>query len=301
MALEWMACGEELAMMEPLRRTKLIELLLVQRVLGKSRRVVDIWEKCHRDWNQTLHIMTAYAMGAPRNSRPFEELAHRVPYIACLKERSSLRRVEAMLLGASGLMTGEYFDDYVVGLQKEYDYLSHKYNLGSMSAGVWNRMGSFPAGNPVLRIAQMAALVTKEKYSMDALMALRSVEDVERMFSVTTSDYWQKRFKIDGKSAAKGGCIGRDKMNMLAINLVVPMQFAYASVMGREELKGAALDLLERVPTERNRLVSRWTGFGVPVRSAYDSQALIELSHLCDEGRCGECPLGKMLRKRVMK
>lgn len=293
-------CRESLAMMEPLRRTKVVEMLLVERLIGKSQRVVNIWEECNRNWNQTLHIMTAYAMGAPRNSRPFEELARRVPYIDCLKERSSLRRVEAMLLGASGLIASEYYDDYIVGLQSEYDYLSHKYDLRSMSAGAWSRMGNFPAGNPVLRIVQMAALVAKEEYSMDALMSLRSVADVERMFTITTSDYWQKRFKIDGKGVVRGCCLGRDKMNMLAINLVVPMQFAYASVMGREELKGAALDLLERLPAEKNRLVARWTGFGVPVRSAYDSQALIGLSHLCDEARCEECPLGRMLKKRVM-
>lgn len=290
-------CGELLASVDSLWRTKVVESLLVQRIVRKSRRVLDIWEECQRDWNQTLHIMTAYAMGAPRNSRPFEELAQRVPYLACLKERNSLRRVEALLLGTSGLLSGEYYDDYIVALQEDYDYLARKYNHKSMSGGVWNRGGNYPAGGPVLRIVQMAALVSKEEYSMDSLMGIRTIGDVERMFSVTTSDYWQKRFKIDGKSKGGGGHLGRDKMNMLAINLVVPMQFAYAEIMGRTELKQMALDLLEQISAERNRLVARWTGVGVPARSAYDSQALIELSHLCDEGRCDECPLGKMMKR----
>lgn len=292
-----MMCRENLATMEPLRRTKLVESLLVQRIVRKSQRVLEIWEECQRDWNQTLHVMTAYAMGAPRNSRPFEELARRVPYVACLKERSSLLRVEALLLGTSGLLRGEYYDDYVVRLQREYNYLEGKYHLAAMSGGEWCRMGNFPAGNPVMRIVQMAALVAKEEFSMDALMGVGSLADVERMFNITTSDYWQKRFKMDGKSVGIAGHIGRDKVYMLAINLVVPMQFAYATVMGREELKIRALDMLEMIPSERNRLVNRWTGVGVPIRSAYDSQALIELSHLCDEGRCEECPLGRMMRR----
>ena len=291
-------CGEELAMMDSLRRTKVVETLLVQRILRKSRRVLAIWEESNRDWNQTLHIMTAYAMGAPRNSRPFEELARRVPYIACLKERTSLRRVEALLMGTSGLLGGEFYDDYIVALQEDFDYLARKYNLRSMNAGAWSRGGNFPAGNPVQRIAQMAALVANDGYSMDSLMAIESLVDVEKMFAVTTSDYWQKRFKIDGKSAGGAGHLGRDKVNMLAINLVAPMQFAYAEVMGRERLKNGALDLLEKVPAERNRFVGRWTGYGVPARSAYDTQALIELSQMCDEGRCEECPLGKMLKKK---
>lgn len=291
-------CGEELAMMDSLRRTNILETLLVQRVLRKSHRVLDIWESSKRDWNQTLHVMTAYAMGAPRNSRPFEELARRVGYVACLKERTSQRRVEALLLGTSGLLGGEYFDDYIVSLQEEFDYLVSKYNLRAMNSGCWHRSGNFPAGNPVMRIVQWAALVSKEGYSTDALMEIRKPEDVERMFAVTTSDYWQKRFKIDGKTASSGSHLGRDKMNMLAINLVAPMQFAYAMVMGRESLKTAAMDLLESIPVERNRLVNRWTGVGVPVRSAYDSQALIELSQMCDEGGCDNCPLAKQLKKR---
>lgn len=290
-------CREELATMDPLRRTKIIERELVQRMLRKSRRVLEIWEACKRDWNQTLHIMTAYAMGAPRNSRPFEELAEIVTYVTCLKERNSHRRVEALLLGASGLLGDEFFDDYIVGLQEEYDYLSRKYNLRSMNRGAWCKAGNFPAGSSVMRIVQWAALVAKDEFSMDALMEIKSVEAVESMFALTTSDYWQKRFKIDGKTASTGSHLGRDKMNMLAINLVVPMQFAYGSVMGREELKMAAMDLLERIPAERNRLVSRWTGAGVPARSAYDTQALIELSHKCDEERCEECPLARWTRK----
>lgn len=290
-------CGEELAMMDPLWRTKIIEALLVQRLLRKSRRVLQVWESCHRDWNQTLHIMTAYAMGAPRNSRPFEELAERVTYLTCLKERNSPRRLEALMLGASGLLRGEYYDDYIVALQEEYDYLTTKYSLRSMSGGAWRRVGNFPAGNPVMRIVQMAALVAKEEFSMDSLMEIRSVEEVERMFAVSTSDYWKRRFTIDGKCGDRGCHLGRDKIYMLAINLVVPMQFAYATVMGREELKGAALDLLEKVPAEHNRLVGRWTGVGVPAPSAYDSQALIELSTLCDEGACERCPLAKQLKK----
>ena len=294
---EHMMCRENLATMEPLRRTKLVESLLVQRIVRKSQRVLEIWEQCNKDWNQTLYVMTAYAMGAPRNSQPFEELAQRVPYLACLKERNSLTRVEALLLGTSGLLGGEYYDDYIVRLQQEFDYLSRKYNLCAMSMGAWRMSGNFPAGNPVMRIVQMAALVAKEEFSMDALMGVGSLADVERMFAITTSDYWQRRFKIDGKRVSSGGHLGRDKMNMLAINLVVPMQFAYATVMGRSEMKSAALDLLEEIPSEKNRLVSRWTGVGVPAKSAYDSQALIELSHLCDEGRCGECPLGRMMRR----
>lgn len=290
-------CGVELATMEPLWRVKVVERLLVQRLLRKSRRVVEMWENFQRDWNQTFYVMTAYAMGAPRNSRPFERLAERVPYRECLRERGSRERVEAMLLGTSGLLRGEYFDDYIVRLQDEYDHLVGKYLLHGMNGGEWSRGGNFPAGNPVMRIVQFAALVAKEEYSVDALFAIRSLADVERLFDVKVGEYWRGRFAPDGHKTKGVERIGRDKVQMLAINLVVPMQFAYGEVMRNEKIKTQALDLLEQIPAEHNRLVARWTGEGVPAATAYDSQALIELSHLCDEGGCSVCPLAKQLKK----
>lgn len=287
-------CGAELATMEPLHRTRVMESLLVGRFLRKCGRVREIWEAAERDWNQTLYTMTAYAMGAPRNSQPFEELSRRVTYLMCLRERTSLRRVEAMLLGASGLLVGEYYGDRVVGLQEEFDYLANKYGVCAMSAAAWNRRCSYPAGHPAVRVAQMAGLVTKEGYGVDTLLEVRSLADVERLFDMNITSQW---LKVE-EGVKQPLRLSREKLHTLAINLVAPMQFAYGEVMRNEELKERAFALLEQIPSEHNRLVARWTGEGVPSVTACDSQALIELSHLCDEGKCAECPLGKRLAKK---
>lgn len=284
-------CAVVLSGLDSLRATKIMESLLMERLNRKCRRVLELWERVDRNWNQVLFSMSAYAMGAPRNGEPFEELAARVNYLTCLKERSSQRRVEALLLGVSGLLAKEFFDDYIVTMQEEYDYLADKYSLESMNPGVWDRRALMPASNPILRVVQLAALVTKECYSMDSLLSLGSVEEIERMFSVVPSEYWAKRFFPDSDSPTATGRIGRDKVYMLAINLVVPVQLAYAGVMGDVALRERALELLEGIPAEHNRLVAAWTGYGVSCRSAYDSQALIELSTRCREQRCAGCPM----------
>ena len=293
-------CAICLASLDSLRRTKLMEDLLVERALRKSDRVLEIWEASDCDWNQTLYHLGAYAIGAPRNGGQMEELARRVQYLMCLKERSSLRRVEALLLGCSGLLNMEFFDDHIVALQDEYEYLAGKYSLSSMHAGVWDRSSLMPAGTPVIRIAQFAALVAKDEFAVDAIVALRSLEDVERMFSVRASEYWRTRCVPGGKKFEGSGRIGRQKIHMLAINLVVPLQFAYATVTKNEPLKERALELLEAIPAEKNRVVSGWTGYGVACTSAYDSQALLELSAKCDRGECAGCPMAKMVGTRVV-
>lgn len=284
-------CCVELATMDSLRRAKVVENLLVQRLLRKSRHILDLWERSARDWNQTLHVMTAHAMGAPRNGEAFERLAERVSHIMCLRERGHIERVEAMLLGCSGLLDRECFDNHTLTMQQEYDYLAHKYELRSMRAGEWDLRGNYPAANPVMRIVQFATLATKEDFSLDRLLAVRSLADVERLFEVRVGEYWAEKYN-HGR-----GQMGRAKVQMLAINLVVPMLFAYGEVMQDVTSKERALALLEEVPSEQNSLVARWTGAGVPSPSAYDSQALIELAHLCDDGGCGVCPLAKQLKK----
>lgn len=282
-----------LASMDSLRRTKIMENLLVERVLRKSARVLEIWESSGRDWNQTFYHMCAYAMGAPRNSRPMEEMARRATFLMCLKERSSLRRVEALLLGTSGLLNMEFFDDYIITLQEEYDYLAAKYQLRSMNAGAWDRGHSIPAGNPVMRIVQLAALVASDDFSVDRLLAIRSLSEVEGMFDVVASEYWRTRCMPSSRPHKGTGRLGSQKINMLAINLVVPMQFAYATVTNNLQLKESALEMLEAIPAEKNRVVASWTGYGVPCTSAYDSQALLELSALCDTQCCSRCPMGR--------
>lgn len=287
-------CGMALASLDGLRRTKILEDLLVSRLLRKSARVKEVWEECHRDWNETLYRMTAYAMGAPRNSVPFETLARRVTLLMCLKEQSSRRRVEAMMLGAADMLRGEHYDDYMVALHNEYEYLRSKYEIKGMHNTEWNRGGNLPAGSPMVRVVQMSALVSKLNYSMDSLLKIKTMEQVKEFFTIDVGEYWSRRL---GTEARSGGAIGMDKIAMLAINLVVPLQFAYADVVKKDEGKYDALELLDSVAAERNRLVSRWTGYGVVCKSGYDSQALIELSHLCDEGKCIQCPLGREMPK----
>lgn len=290
-------CSILLATMDSLHRTKVMEELLVQRLLRKSRRVLETWERSERDWNQTMHEMTAYAMGAPRNSQQFQKLAQQGTFRMCMRERGSKFGAEGVLLGASGLLVGEFYDDYLLGLQEEFNYLVNKYGLRAMKAGEWNRSYSYPAGSPVLRVAQFAALVANPNYSFEAVVECRTLGDVESLFSAKVSEYWQKHYSPQGVAVTAPKSLGREKIVVMAINLVVPLQFAYGEVMRKDEIKMRAMELLESLPAEHNRIVRQWTGAEVPCVNAFDSQALIELQSFCDGSECKSCPLAKQIKR----
>lgn len=71
------------------------------------------------------------------------------------------------------------------------------------------------------------------------------------------------------------------------------MQFAYSEYTGNERMRSRALSLLEKLPAEKNSIISQWNSYGLLARSAFDSQALLQLSfEYCRDRRCEECPVG---------
>ena len=74
------------------------------------------------------------------------------------------------------------------------------------------------------------------------------------------------------------------------------LQFAYGSYTGREALRDSALTLLERLPAEDNRYMRGWHDAGLMPRSAFESQALLQLAtEYCAAKRCAECPVGRRI------
>ena len=53
------------------------------------------------------------------------------------------------------------------------------------------------------------------------------------------------------------------------------------------------MDLLEALPAERNHVVDRYAELGLSVKTAFDSQALLELhAGYCAPKHCLRCPVG---------
>lgn len=79
------------------------------------------------------------------------------------------------------------------------------------------------------------------------------------------------------------------------------MQFAYGAYVEREALRTSALSLLENTDAEDNSIIRAWRQYGVTPQSAFDSQALLQLTNeYCRQRRCHECPVGRRIIHRAM-
>ena len=294
------ACGGYLGGLGTLQRTEICTALIFDRLSRKMRMVGELRSEAADNWNQTFYLLYFRTLGDRRNQEAYLELARRVPYKTVLRERLAPHAVEAMLFGASGLLELYRNDTYTLDLKRSFEYLAAKYGIEAMEASAWALTEIRPANHPVLRLAQAAEFFTQDEFVMERAMSCRTEEDIRELFCIEASPYWRTHHIPGAESDESPKRIGAFKANIIGINLVAVLQFAYGSYTGSERLRDSALTLLERLPAEDNRYMRAWQAAGVRPRNAFESQALLQLAtEYCAARRCAECPVGRRIAKSL--
>ncbi len=294
------ACDGYLGGLGALQRTELCTALIFDRLSRKMRMVEALRNEAADNWNQTFYLLYFRTLGDRRNQEAYLELARRVPYKTVLRERLAPHAVEAMLFGASGLLELYRNDAYTLDLKRSFEYLAAKYGIEAMEASAWALTEVRPANHPVLRLAQAAEFFTQDEFVMERAMTCRTEEEVRKLFCIEASPYWRTHHIPGAEGGEHPKRIGAFKANIIGINLVAVLQFAYGSYTGNERLRDSALTLLERLPAEDNRYMREWQSAGVRPRNAFESQALLQLAtEYCAGKRCAECPVGRRIVRQT--
>ena len=94
-------------------------------------------------------------------------------------------------------------------------------------------------------------------------------------------------------SAKSAKRLSKASKDLLIINTVVPMLYAYGRHTASEKLCHRAFAFLEELKAENNTIVRMWQQCGLSVENAGDSQALIQLKRqYCDRKDCLRCRFG---------
>jgi hypothetical protein len=119
---------------------------------------------------------------------------------------------------------------------------------------------------------------------------------------IRPSSYWDDHYDFGKTWTAGRGSMGKSSRENLVINTVVPLLVAYAEYTGQPVYKVRAMELMEQVSPEHNRIVAYWKDKGFGVSSAYHSQALIELNNqYCNLRKCLDCSIGQSLLTGIPK
>ena len=126
----------------------------------------------------------------------------------------------------------------------------------------------------------------------------QEVKEIKSLLDVVANDFWHYHYRLDEHSAFKKKPIGKDMIDNILINTMVPMVFAYACHHNDEQQKSKALRWLEELEPEQNHITKGFKILNIINSSAFDSQALIELkTQYCDQKRCLECAVGNAILK----
>jgi hypothetical protein len=293
----YFGCGAHLARIGTLRRLTLYNTLGFERLKRKQDDIQHIHSTSEQNWQQTFYVMLLRTMGGMDNKEAFTTLSRRVSYAAILRERMVPQNIEAMLIGASGLLELYPHDEYILNLKRNYTYLATKYSIKAMEAKEWKLTKIYPNNHPVLRLSQIATLLSHSSDIMERMLACCSQKDVHNLFSCQTLPYWVNHYtpaSENSRSVAKR--LGQTKSDLLAINLVAQMQYAYGDYINNDTLRNRAISLLEDLPPESNSIIAQWNSYGPLAQTAFDTQALLQLSfEYCQKHRCEECPVGKVV------
>ena len=289
-------CYSILASLPKLTVHSWLSALQVERFEQKARVIAARLEHCNNHWEDVFFITLSRNFGFGLNGDAFEAWANHLPFRAIDKHRDNLFQVEAFFFGQAGLLDEELpdEDEYYRKLQKEFSYLQHKFELSApMPATQWRFLRLRPGNFPHVRLAQLASLYYRERSLFSRIMEAETLEAVRKLLTVSTSPYWEEHFNFKKTSPRQEKQVGKNAQNLIVINTVIPFLYAYGLHKADEALCERATRFLESLKAEDNHIIRHWSGAGLPVSTAADSQALLQLQkEYCDKKDCLRCRFG---------
>jgi hypothetical protein len=145
-------------------------------------------------------------------------------------------------------------------------------------------------------------LIHEQQNIFSKIIAASSYEELKRILTVKQPEYWRQHYQFAKKSKTEISALGEMSIDMIIINTIVPLLVAYGKLKDEQYFVDHALTMLQHVPTETNTITRQWASLGIKSKTAFDSQALLELHHhFCLHHRCLECTIGASLLKPTVR
>ena len=288
-------CANAIGGVSELVRISMLDKALMARLESKASTIQLAFEKNNADWEETCYQMLCRNFGFKVNTDPFLQLAQSLPYKLLMKHSDRLEQMEALIFGQAGFLNETINDAYYLLLKREYVLLSKKYSLAGrqMNKAQWRFLRLRPANFPSLRLAQLASVLHHHKNFFSKVLSTGSWKELIPLFSVEPSAYWLYHYQFFKKQKKEIPSLGKMSIENIVINSIVPMLVAYGKTRDDQAFIDRAVQLLAEIPAEKNNILRSWNDLGLNSKTAFDSQALIELhNNFCIRRRCLDCNIG---------
>lgn len=292
----FLACENLLQTVDYIHHENMLNRVLIARFEEKSQMILQIYSASGNDWNETFYHMLIYAFGLKINAEAMRVLASRVPMRLLRKHSGNQAQIEALLLGTAGLL--KVVDSYSESLIQEYSFLRHKYALAPMSSTHFKFARLRPISFPTIRLAQLSGIFAHQSDLFRLCVESKNSDAIKAALQIEPHSYWKTHYTFGKASAPKTKQPAAGLINLVMINAVVPTLFTYAKTIGNQALQQQALDWLYTLPPEKNSIISNLRQAGFNMKSAYQTQAGLQLYRtFCRQRKCLTCTIGvKLLR-----
>jgi len=294
----WIFCEKQLKEINEFTINNWQERLFFERLERKSKPIFELLEETNHDWEAVLFCLLAKNFGLNTNGEIFLKIAQFIPFSIIRKESFEVENLEALLMGTAGLLDVEKEDNYFKDLKFRYFYLLHKYQLEKKIVEPVQFFKHRPDNFPTIRLSQLANLYYCQQNLFSKISISNSVNSIYKTFEVAASNYWQNHYQFDRESPKKKKKLSKSFIDLIIINTIIPLQFAYAKSQGKE-ISEDLIQILNEVASEKNAIIDKFSSFGIKSKNAFESQSLLQLKNeYCNKSRCLECAIGMELLKK---
>ena len=297
-------CATKIKQVPHLTIVEWVEGLAFERLHGKVERIHQLLDSFNGSWEDVCYVTLARNFGFGINNDAFERLARRTPLRLLGKHSDSVLQIEALLFGQAGMLDAQKpgMDSYYNQLCTEYAFLSNKFQLTPMEKESWKLFRIRPQNFPYRRIAMLAQFIEGGFRMMNRILEAEGEKEMRALFEVKLSGYWIKHYTFGKPNERATATLSRSSTDIILINTVAPLLYAYGELTGNYEMTDKAIKLLEDLRAESNSIVSHFVAYGIDCPDALTSQALVQLKReYCDARKCIYCKIGHHLLSKAAR
>lgn len=297
-------CATKIKQVPHLTIVEWVEGLAFERLHGKVERIHQLLDSFNGSWEDVCYVTLARNFGFGINNDAFERLARRTPLRLLGKHSDSVLQIEALLFGQAGMLDAQKpgMDSYYNQLCTEYAFLSNKFQLTPMEKESWKLFRIRPQNFPYRRIAMLAQFIEGGFRMMNRILEAEGEKEMRALFEVELSGYWIKHYTFGKPNERATSTLSRSSTDIILINTVAPLLYAYGELTGNYEMTDKAIKLLEDLRAESNSIVSHFVAYGIDCPDALTSQALVQLKReYCDARKCIYCKIGHHLLSKAAR
>lgn len=297
-------CATKIKQVPHLTIVEWVEGLAFERLHGKVERIHQLLDSFNGSWEDVCYVTLARDFGFGINNDAFERLARRTPLRLLGKHSDSVLQIEALLFGQAGMLDAQKpgMDSYYNQLCTEYAFLSNKFQLTPMEKESWKLFRIRPQNFPYRRIAMLAQFIEGGFRMMNRILEAEGEKEMRALFEVELSGYWTKHYTFGKPNERATATLSRSSIDIILINTVAPLLYAYGELTGNYEMTDKVIKLLEDLRAESNSIVSHFVAYGIDCPDALTSQALVQLKReYCDARKCIYCKIGHHLLSKAAR